>query len=516
MPKSTTRSNPPPAEGGFDPTTVPPYPVIVLTGVDDPSNVTVDGAPVTGETAYDNALAICAQRARDLGGAVRVRGITRDGTIWPMVVTSTGALHDLSDHPDSPNRPKTRPLARRALLVGGATLLLGAGTTAGILGYRSLTAPEAPPPPPLYPGQGANLPVLPPDGIDTVSLWAVTINPETTPVQLADGRIVLITVSDQLVILDGTTGQLQWTGTSTGDLGAVRELTVGDTPVLASYSDTDADFWPLTATGTATPQNLTLETGAAETLIASGPAPLWIPEAQTAIFLAGDVLATVDVPVPAQPAGTHDGTAVAVDQTGWISITDENAATSHPLEGIPDGHELMQARVLGLGHLAALWTTETTEGGTEAATLTLHELPTGALAAQLEDLEPPSSNELTEPRSTPDGDTWVWASFLIRPADDTPLTALTALPSPDPEDDRPGPLDVTTLAPQALWGTVDQTPARYDLATDTITYYDPDATLPVAESADGTIAYIVATRLEVTSLYALPATTPPASDGGQE
>ena len=97
----------------FDPARVPAYPVITLTGADDPDNVTVDGAPFTGDDAFDRALAACAERAGELGGAVRVRGIDRDGTGWPMVITSAGELHDLPDHPDSPTKPLPRRLLRR-------------------------------------------------------------------------------------------------------------------------------------------------------------------------------------------------------------------------------------------------------------------------------------------------------------------------------------------------------------------------------------------------------------------
>src|SRR5699024_5961492 len=129
----------------FDPAKVPAYPVLTLTGADDPDNVTVDGEPFNGEDAFDQALAVCAQRASELGGAVRVRGFDRDGAGWPMVITSAGELYDLADHPDSPTKPQKSPVRRRALLgvaVGGAAVLLAGGTTAGVLAYRVLTAPE--------------------------------------------------------------------------------------------------------------------------------------------------------------------------------------------------------------------------------------------------------------------------------------------------------------------------------------------------------------------------------------
>lgn len=491
----------------FDPARVPAYPVITLTGADDPDNVTVDGAPFTGEDAFDQALAACAERAGELGGAVRVRGIDRDGTAWPMVITSTGELHDLPGHPDSPTKPRRAKVSRRGLLVGGAAVLLAGGTAGGVIAYRTVTAPEENPPPPLYPGQGANVPVVPPDGVGTVAQWAVTIADDTTPVMLSDERIVLTTVSGALVIVDALTGQLQWSGIPAGDLDRVGELTIGGTPVLASYADDEAVLWPLDDPSTPSPQTLTVDAGRAETVMTSSPAPLWMLESQTVSYLAGNALATVDVPVPAIPAGTHDGQAVAVTAGAWISITADNASTQSALEGAPSGAAPLQARVLGPGHLAVLWETE------DAATLTLHDLPRGALIGQLEQLERPRSGDDTEPQMSPDGTTWAWSNTLIRPLADTPLISLARFTPPD-ADDTSQLLEVSALSDITIWGAVDRVPTRYDTITGVTTYYDAEATVPLGESPDASLVYIVASRLEETSLYALPSTPPATSDGG--
>lgn len=497
----------------FDPAKVPAYPVLTLTGADDPDNVTVDGEPFTGEDAFDRALAVCAARAGELGGAVRVRGFDRDGVGWPMVVTSTGELHDLSEHPDSPNKPKRAPLGRRTLLVGaigGGAVLLAGGTTAGVFAYRALSAPDENPPPPLYPGQGANLPVPPPEGVATVAQWAVTIDPDATPVLLSDQRIVLTTPDGTLAIVDGLTGQLQWTGAATETLSRVGELRIGETPVLASYADDEALLWPLDDPSTPAPQTLTVEAGRAETVIISASAPLWILEAQTVSYLAGDRLALVDVPVPAVPAGVHTGDAVAVSADSWVSITADNSSSEHPLEGAPGTGAPLQARVLGADHLVALWDAEDT------ATLTLHELPDGGLIGQLDQLKSLTQNDTAEPRMSPDGTTWVWNNVLIRPAADTPLVVLSDFTVPGEEDDSTVPLEVSSISDTTLWGSVARLPTRYETATATATFYDEDATIPLGEARDGSLVYIVASRLEETSLYALPAAPPaPApSDGG--
>lgn len=491
----------------FDPARVPAYPVITLTGADDPDNVTVDGAPFIGEDAFDQALAACAQRADELGGAVRVRGIDRDGTGWPMVITSTGELHDLTDHPDSPNKPARKKAPRRALLIGGGAVLLIGGTAGGVAAYRAVTAPKETPTPPLYPGQGANLPVAPPAGVGTVAQWAVTIDADSTPVMLSNQRIVLTTAKGALVIVDGLTGQLQWTGSSDGLLDQVGELTIGDTPVLAGYADDEAVLWPLDDPNSPAAQTLTVEEGHAKTVMTSSEAPLWLLEPQTASYLAGNTLATVDVPVPAIPAGTHAGNAVAVAAGSWISITPDNASTEHELAETPSGGTPLQARVLGADHLVVLW-----EVG-EAAALSLHELPNGALIGLLDQLERPQQDADTEPQMSPDGTTWVWNDALIRPLADTPLTSLASFTAPE-ADDKPQVLEVSTLSDTTIWGTVDRVPTRYDTMTGATTFYDAEATIPLGESRDASLVYIVASRLNETSLYALPFTSPAPSDEG--
>lgn len=495
--------------GAFDPSKVPPYPVLTLTGADDPDNVSVDGEPITGDDAFDRALSLCAQRADELGGAVRVRGIDGEGVVWPMVVTSTGELHDLSERPEVTPALERTGLSRRSVLIGAAGLLtLGAAAVGGTIGYRAITTPEAPAPPPLFPGQGANLPVIPPAGAGTVAEWAVVINPDTQPVLLTDQRILLLTSNGALVIVDALTGQMQWSGTPDGRLDTVNETVIDGTPVLASYTDDAVTLWPLNDPSTPSPQTLTVEQGRAETVVTSSSAPLWILESQTVSYLAGNALALVEVPVPAITAGTYDGAVVAVDGTSWLNIASNSAATKNPLGGTPEGAELLHARVVGSEHLAVLW------GEPEAAVMTLHHLPDGALVDQINDLDLPRTRENTEPLASPDRATWVWQNVLIQPAQQPALTGLARMPVPGGEDEAP--FEVASVSDSAIWGEVDRVPTRYDVKTATTSTYDEDASLPLGEARDGSLVYMIASRLEQTSLYALPATPPAPSDGGTD
>lgn len=496
--------------GTFDPSKVPPYPVLTLTGADDPDNVSVDGEPIKGDDAFDRALSLCAQRAGELGGAVRVRGIDSEGAVWPMVVTSAGELHDLSEHLEAAApAPEHTGISRRSVLIGAAGVLtLGVAAVGSTIGYRAITAPEESAPPPLFPGKGANLPVNPPSGVGTVAEWAVMINPDTQPILLTDQRILLMTSKDGLVIVDALTGQMQWSGAPNGSLNAVNETLIDGTPVLASYTDDSVTLWPLNDPNTPSSQTLTVEEGRAETIVTTGPAPLWILESQTVSYLAGNDLALVEVPVPAAPAGTYNGTVVAVDGDSWLSIDSNNSATKNPLEGAPTDAELLRARVLGTEHLAILW------GLPETAVMTLHQLPDGTLIEQLEALDLPRSRDNAEPQTSPDRSAWIWQNALIQPSQQPALTSLARMTFPEDEDEAP--LEVDSVSDGVIWGEVDRVPTRYDMKTAISTTYDEDTVLPLGESRDGSLVYMIASRLEQTSLYALPATPPAPSDGGTE
>lgn len=495
--------------GAFDPSKVPPYPVLTLTGADDPENVSVDGEPIEGDDSFDRALSVCAQRASELGGAVRVRGIDSEGVVWPMVVTSAGELHDLSENSEAAQAPERTGISRRSILFGAAGLLaLGTAAVGGTIGYRVITTPETPSAPPLYPGKGANLPVIPPSGASAVAEWAVVIDADTQPVLLTDQRILLVTSKGDLVIVDAFTGQMQWSGKPSGTLSTVGETVIDGTSVLASYTDDAVTLWPLNDPNTPSPQTLTVEQGRAETVVTSAPAPLWILESQTVSYLAGNDLALVEVPVPAIPVGTHDGAVVAADGTSWLSIASNNSATRNPLEGAPKDAEILRARVLGREHLAVLW------AESEAAVMTLHHLPDGALVDQVDDLDLPQTSEDTEPLSSPDRATWVWQNVLIQPGQKSVLTSLARMQVPGDGDEAP--LQVETVSDSVIWGEVDRVPTRYDMKTATSTTYDKDTTLPLGEAHDGSLVYMIASRLEQTSLYALPATPPAPSDGGTD
>lgn len=503
-----------PSAETFDPSTVPPYPVLTLTGADNPDNVTLDGQAFTGEDAYDQALSKCVERASELGGSVRVRGVDKDGKEWPLVVTSNGEMHDLST--PATNRKKRqgskstsdapatsrRTFLAAAIVGAGALTVLGGGLAGGYALYRA-KQPSAPPPPPKYPGKGALLPVLPPAGVSDSAQWAVKIDKSFTPRLLPNSRVAFMTPEKALIVVDANTGQVQWTAsgiTRLDDKGALLPLTINTVPMLGLAAGRGLTVWRMDKNAVDSSQQLEVAYGTADVFPYS-EAPLWALGTQSAQFLAGDTFATVDIPVPARVAGVLDGNAVAVDKGAWLSITPDNSPTTHALENTPDG-TLVDACLIGTTLLSA-W--ETDDNYTVAA----HRLPGGYLIAS-ETLKGRVPNN-ADPLVSPSHSMAAWAGALIREDSLTPLANLQT------SKQVHAAFKPEVITDHTLYGSLDSTPTRVNLSSLAVSAEAEDVALPLFMNQDETLAYIVANKLEDTVLHALPARhVPAASDGGGE
>ena len=483
----------------FDPSAVPPYPVITLTGADDPDNVTVDQQRFEGEDAYDRALQACVARAAELGGAVRVRGVAKDGTEWPLVVTADGELHELTP-PSTAQDGAT--FSRRRLLVGGGLLarmlVVGGGSVGGVLAWRNAQKPEPPPPPPKFPGKGANLPVVPPRGVDIQAQWAVVIDSgaEQAVQLLPNGQLALPSSDGRMVLVDAATGQLQWAGGLPSRIGSLDILELDNATMLASYTQTGIDVWDLADPNAPAAHHVELN-HQTSTPLTLGDGALFALGSQTAQFLVGRELVLVDIPVPAVPAGVREQKAIAVDHTGWLEIDQTNTPTHTALAGLPEGARIEDARVLGPDLLAARWQTP------EGSVLTAHALPDGAVIGQV-----PVRGSGQPPLASPSGVAWVWDDVLITAADVTSLEQYT--------EEGTSAFRAEVVTDTEVWGHAGQGPARLPLDTRQLQLDDPDAQLPVA-TLDNSLAFIVATKLEDTILHALAMQSPspaPSDNGG--
>lgn len=238
------------ASGGpeFDPTTVPPFPVLTLHADEDLDAVTLDGAPIEpmeGQTVREAGIDAIVRRleAQQLE-AVRVRITTPAAEEWRMVVTADGQTYDTT--PEAEGKP--RGLTRRRLLAGGAGVaMLGMlGGAGAIFGPRLLGANE--PPPWTVPGAGVQIPVAVPAGFDSRARWAVPVGRSSDVGRLDTGHIV--TVSDQgtLTVRHPETAQPQWSASGAPDsLNGVRRVSWAGTDAIAVATASTLHVWPMIA-----------------------------------------------------------------------------------------------------------------------------------------------------------------------------------------------------------------------------------------------------------------------------
>lgn len=498
-----TATDPSPAEDDsapFDPSSVPPYPVLTLIGTGT-DTITVDGAPFEGEDAFTQAIAYCAARAGELGGAVRVRGVDEEGQDWPLVVTEDGTLHEIPDPTAREGRRGKQPMTRRRLLgaiaLGGVAVLGGGALVGGGIWAwdRAHEEPEVTPPP-QYPGKGANLPVLPPHGYRAQAAWAVVVaKTDATPAVLPDGKLLLTASDKRLVRVDPVTGQEQWSGGAPSDSrGVFSDLTVNGQGYLTFASPSGLDAWPYATAGTS-PSHLPIEGSASATPITSGDSPLFVLEDQSAQMLAGDALKTIDIPVPAVAAGATAGHAVAADSKSIVLVDSTNRATRIALGGIPQGGTVQEARLLGDDLLALLWQTDKT------TTITTHNLANGKRLHDPVELTETGTYE-AEPLGSHTSRTWFWRGALIQSGRLDQVSTLIdkAQQNADQQHDFTPQLVTDT----ALWGTFGDASALYTISDSKLVTQQSGAAIPRAVSSDEALAYVVTEKLGDQVLYALP------------
>ena len=500
-PASTESMNQSPSDPSpvFDPTTVPPYPVLSLIGTGGDTTVSVDGEQFTGDDAFAQALAYCAQRADELGGAVRARGTDEEGQEWPLVITADGELHELV----RPDERAARPGTDRRRFLGGLALLgivvVGGGGAAagGVYAWRKTHEAPTAPPPPKYPGRGANLPVVPPSGYAAQADWAVVVaKQDATPALLPDDSLLLAAPDGAVVQVDALTGQQKWTGGSASDsTGVFGFLTNEGRKYLTLSSSSGMDAGDLSAPGAA-PTHLDLGGTGNGTAITSGPDALFVLADQSVELLIDGDLKILDVPVPAVAAGARKGHAIGAHAGGMVSIDGTNTASTTPLQEAPEGGVVKAARLLGDSLLATVW--DTGEGGL----ITTHDATSGAKVAEISVDRVPRAED--EPMRSHSGRTWVWAGALIQGGKLALLAEATdkAQEAADQRNDFTPRLVTDT----ALWGDLGNATARYLLDTGELIPQDDEAVIPAALSADQQTAYVVAEKLGDQILYALPTT----------
>jgi hypothetical protein len=479
----------------FDPTTVPPFPVVTLDLRDD-SSITVDGKPVhidMDQPPTEAGIAAVAEIARSYGvEAIRVRATSPDGTHL-MVITADGVAHDTTP----PELTKSRKLGTRRIIAGSAILatmlLVAGGAVAFVIGAQPEPAPVSTNPS-QPPGHLANLPVLAPPGYGQKAAWSVPVQSRATPLLLDEDRIVVVDQEGNLAILDAATGATTWRGAGapTGQAG-IHATSVEDRPVLATSSSTTLTLWPLDTKETTRIKGTAVDLGANGDVSYLGSAPLVTLTNQTVALLTEDGIKRVDVPVTATAILATQDSAIAANAESWWTIPASGEPTRHALP-IPSEANPEESPVLVSAgddtHLIVVWLTA--DPSVDVATVV--DLDGNAIVAQA----PVPSGAVrgdSEPIHARSDDTLTVGQIFINYGAEPAVIAL--------DEFTPSVVDGTTL-----YGKTDRAPAVAKLEGDAFsispftTLSTDNTAVPVAVTPGR--AYVVAEKVEETFLYALP------------
>ncbi|MGQ4507398.1 hypothetical protein ACUH9O_08715 [Dermabacteraceae bacterium P13103] len=476
----------------ISPEEVPPFPVLTLTGGDDPENVRLDQQKFDGEDAYEQALQAAAARAAELGGVVRVRGVSADGTEWPMVMTADGQLHPLGDGPAVAGRGKSLTgIDRRKLL--GASMLAGVGVMAiGSVGglyyfWRRSNYVAPPPPPPKYPGKGANLPVLPPKGASLVAKWAAPIDKARQPQMLHSGHILVGLKEGRVALLDGENGQQVWSAPGVRSNGPIRLLTINGVQMISMATSNRLLAWRIDQPGKG-PQEIELFENQSGRVLSGGSEDFFELPHQSAQYLNGTDLAKVDIPVGAVPAGAWQKQAIAVSPEGLVKINARNEVSYSPLDNLPTAAHPTAARVIG-DNMATLW-----EANSQT-TATLHDISTGTLIDRVESLSRlhRAADKLIHNAQRTN---WGWGSLVIRPGK-------LLLPTIAQSNGSRQEITPSVIGEALAWAKNGKNPLRINLASGQITAEAEGTVVPSLISPNGKTIYVVADKDKQTFLYAL-------------
>ncbi|RDH95051.1 hypothetical protein DEU32_11416 [Curtobacterium sp. AG1037] len=484
----------------FDPTTVPPFPVVTLDLRDD-DTVAVDGQPIDigpDESPRDAGIAAVAARARAQRlQAVRVRATSPDGTHL-MVVTDEGRPYALDDPSEATEATRRRTQKRTGtLILAGACVVvvaLGGGLAAYAIGSNrpAPVATAAPTPP----NQGSQLPVVAPPGYSQTAAWAVKVTKQTAPVLIDGDRIAAVDDSGNLRIINTQTGQTTWRGAGapSGRAG-VTYTHVENRPVLASASSQSITLWPIDTKDGKRTAGTSVPIGARATVSYLGSAPLIDLGDQTVALLTSDGVVRKDVPVTASPILATQDSVVAANGDRIYTVPASGKTTDVAMtkpKGAKGSPELISAA--DDSTLIVLWPSD--DEKTDIAAL-VNVADGSTLATARVDTR--SADERDVPVQSVTSKTLALGSLFVDYGKQPAIVQV--------EDFSPTVVDEDTV-----YGLFENMPAAAtrDGNSFKTTSYTPadgfnDRTLPAAVT--GGTAFIVAEKVENTYLYALPRAT---------
>ncbi len=202
--------------------------------------------PLVAADPREAAIALVAERAAQLGRAVKASAVEPDGTSWPLIIHPDGQVDALDV--DTNQKKPIWPI----LVAAGTALVLIVATMSYLFVFRG---PKEPPKPSVSP----TLPSLPPPeigkdvfdarpfppGFSTTANWSVDIADGTSPAVAADeSKVAIITTSEKIAMLNGA-GEVLWQDEVPESTDTPVFTTVDGEPVVAAITGESLSYWPV-------------------------------------------------------------------------------------------------------------------------------------------------------------------------------------------------------------------------------------------------------------------------------
>lgn len=473
-------------ETDFDPTKVPPFPVITidLTTTPDGDRLLVNGAEVipSCEPITDAAVAAAAVAIRDRGlHAARVAANIdgQYGKHWLLVVDEDGNRYPL---PEKEEPTRRWPAWLLPLSVATVVAAVAIGVASWAL-TRPTPAPAAPPPPTATP---AELPVLTVDAWSTHALWATPREGNSQVVVDPATHDIITATKTDVVMIDREIGNVvtQAPIMSSVTVGPVL-TTIDGVRSIAVETPNALVWWPADHLDASTTRSLPLDQ--THQMVWAGSSPLLVLPNQEAGVIVDGAWSHRTVPAGATAIRADGGTLVAVDANGRITTVTTTAV--YP----PDPHQLeapapeAQAQVLGTsGNVIVLAWSYRTPTQYQVLETRAYDITTGNVTAKF----------------TPAGSSaWDAGPGLATVSDyviDTQTGTATQI--------KEASWRTTTVTEAGAWGTALGRSAHLS-PTGTVTYQQNiKAAVPLATDRDRAYVATAAAGGQSGLVYALPAT----------
>ncbi len=287
--------------------------------------------PVVAADPREAAIAIVAERASQLGRAVKATAVEPDGTAWPLVIHPDGQV----DATEVTDTGKKKPIWPILVAAGAAIVLIG-----GVVGFLLLRGPSEP----VVPAGPPTLPSLPapdihkdvfdarplPPGFTSTANWSVDLARDTVPAVSADGTMVAIRTTDDKVALLSAAGKVLWQDSVPGRSESPVFTSIDGKPVVAVRSDKTLLYWPLKG-DVAAATEVEIDSGYQVNFF--GPSPMATTDDGKAF------VSEVDLQKPPGATGVHH---VAFASQGRVIVMWSKSDGT----GIPAVHDAASGRIL--------------------------------------------------------------------------------------------------------------------------------------------------------------------------